>query len=177
MENYSEDPRIRNNDLLKIGMEIRHDISEKHERVRERALTHVYQLVTAIGIIAGFGFTAIDSVQSIAMFLFGESLLFAGMAVGMWFAKAGFIDEIKYLAEWANKLHSIHQKRRGMEKRFAENKVSGLKEEMEKIDNETGEIFKNKIEIADYRWLTTIFLFFVLGCMFLLLSFVVCFKL
>lgn len=174
MENDTGNPRIRNQDLLKIGREIRCDISEKHERVRERALTHVYQLVTAIGIIAGFGFTAIDSVQNITIFLFGESFLFAGMAVGIWFAKAGFIDEIKYLTDWADKLDILHKKRVGMEKKFAENETLGLKEEMEGVDNETGELFKNETKVADYQWLTAIFLLFVFGCVLLLFSFVAC---
>jgi len=172
MENNPEHPRVRNNDLFKIGMGIRRDISEKHERVRERALTHVYQLVTAIGIIAGFGFTAIDSVQSITIFLFGEFLLFAGMAVGIWFAKAGFIDEIKYLTDWANKLDDIQKRRMNMEKKFAKNNITGLQNEMELVDNETGELFKNETKIADYKWLTAIFIFFVFGCIFLLVSFV-----
>jgi hypothetical protein len=172
MENNPENPRIRNNDLLKIGMEIRRDISEKHEKIRERALTHVYQLVTAIGIIAGFGFTAISSVQSIVSFLFGESLLFAGMAVGMWFAKAGFIDEIKYLTEWANKLSAIHKERIDMEKKFAENKISGLQEKMKMVDNETGTVFSNKMKLPDFHWFTAIFILFISGCAFLLFSFV-----
>jgi hypothetical protein len=177
MENDPTNPRVRNNDLLKIGNEIRKEISEKHERVRERALTHTYQLVTAIGIIAGFGFTAIDSMQNIAMFLIGESLLFAGMAVGIWFAKAGFIDEIKYLTGWANKLDSIRKKRIDMEKKFAENNIAGLQKEMEGVDNETGNIFNNETRLANYNWLTAIFILFVLGCTFLLFSFVACYKL
>lgn len=172
MENDPENPRTRNNDLLKIGMEIRRDISEKHEKIRERALTHVYQLVTAIGIIAGFGFTAISSVQNIALFLFGESLLFAGMAVGMWFAKAGFIDELKYLTEWANKLSAIHKDRIDIEKKFAENKILKLREQMEKVDDETRTVFGNKIKLPDFHWFTAIFIFFISGCIFLLLSFV-----
>src|SRR3989344_9376585 len=177
MENDPANPRVRNNDLINIGDEIRRDISEKHERVRERALTHVYQLVTAVGIIAGFGFTAIDSVKSITLFLFGESFLFAGMAVGIWFAKAGFIDEINYLTEWANKLDSIRKRHVGIEKKFAKNRMLGLREEMEVVDKETGELFKNKIKIADFHWLTAIFILFVFGCAFLLFSFVACPKL
>ena len=172
MENNPEDPRVRNKDLIKIGEDIRRDISEKHERARERALAHVYQIVVATGIVAGFGFTAIDSVQSITVFLLGELFLFSVMAVGMWFAKAGFIDEIRYLAEWADKLHSIHRKRMNIERKFAENKIEGLKEEVEEVDNETGDIFKNKVEIADYHWLTAIFLVFGFGCTLLLASFV-----
>lgn len=172
MENDPENLRTRNKDLLKIGMGIHRDISEKHEKIRERALTHVYQLVTAIGITAGFGFTAISSVRSIASFLFGEFLLFAGMAVGMWFAKAGFIDEIKYLTEWADKLSTIHKERTDMEKKFAQNETSGLWEQMEKVDNETGTVFSDKITLPDFHWFTAIFVFFISGCIFLLLSFV-----
>lgn len=172
MENNPENPRTRNNDLLKIGTDIRRDISEKHEKIRERALTHAYQLVTAIGITAGFGFTAISSVQSIALFLLGESLLFAGMAVGMWFAKAGFIDEIEYLTEWDNKLSTIHKERSDIENKFAKNETTGLEKQLERVDNETGTVFSNKIKLPDFHWFTAIFAFFISGCAFLLLSFV-----
>ena len=172
MENNPENPRIRNNDLLKICKEIQYDISGKHEKIRERALTHVYQLVTVIGIIAGLGFTAINSVQNIAPILFGELFLFAGMAVGMWFAKAGFIDEIKFLTEWVDKLSGICKERIDMEKRFSENNIVGLKEKMDKVDNDTGTIFSNKIKLPDFHWFTVIFVFFIFGCLFILFSFI-----
>lgn len=175
MESDNKKELIKENeDLIQILHGIQIDITGKHERIRERALTHTYHLMTAIGIVAGFGFTAIDSIQFLGMFLVGESFLFVGMALAMWFAKAGFIDEMGYTYRWSQNIHTAIQNRIQMRHKFSGSDFVAIKSKMETLRENDLNLFKKDTIIgADHKWLTRIFLVFILGCAFILLSFIV----
>lgn len=149
------------------GMKILRDLSEKHEKIRERALTHTYQLITAIGIVAGFGFTAISSVQNIWVFLFGELLLLSAMAVGMWFVADGFIyEDNRLLLKWSNEVKNILD-----ERMIISATDHNAKGKMDEIKKKELELFKEKDNLPSFVCLRFIFLLFILGGFFLLLSF------
>lgn len=169
MDNKLKQLDTANTKVLEKSAEILNEVSLAHERVRERALTHAYQLITAIGIVAGFGFTAIGSVHCKILFFVGEILLLSGMAVGMWFAKAGFIDEINYYSEWCKQVSGVLRDR--MEIKFdGSMDMQTVETKMEKAKNKELSIFKNDTKNASYRWLSVVFYLFVLGGLLLLIS-------
>jgi|SRR3989338_4585450 len=161
-----------NEDVINILIGIQRDCSEKHERIRERALAHTYHLMTAIGLVAGFGFTAVDTVYSLERFLVGELFLLSGIAIAIWFAKAGFIDEMKYTYKWSQDIRTRVKDRIQMRYEFNNADVSTIRNKMKELKEKDLNLFKNPIVIADYKWLGIVFYIFICGGVFLLSSFV-----
>lgn len=172
MENNLQEIARENEDVLGDLREIQMRISDRHERIRERALAYTYHLMTAIGLITGFGFTAINSVQSLGIFFVGEFFLLAGMALAMWFAKAGFIDELKDVTNQFEKVHISITDRIQMRHEFTESaNPDNINKKMAELKKADLSIFKDKTKVANYKWLGAIFCFFICGGLFLLISF------
>lgn len=58
-----------------------------------KSVDFVYKIATTIGVIAGFGFVGLGYVKSMALFIFGEMLLFAAIAVGIWSVQKIYLSE------------------------------------------------------------------------------------
>ena len=158
-----------NFEMIERNKSLLEKISEKHEHLRERALGHVYQLITAIGIVAGFGFTAVSSVESINRFFLGETLLFSAMAVGMWFARAGFIDEVKFLDKWFKEVKGVFDDRTEVD--ITDSAIE-MRQKMDAAITKETSFFKEDIKLPDFYWLKIIFSLFIAGGGLLLSSFI-----
>lgn len=165
-----------NSRLVENDSKIMKDVIEKHEGVRERAIRYTYQLITAIGIVAGFGFTAISSVETISMFIIGELLLFSAMAFGMRFVKKGFIDEAKLYVPYISKLGRAINDRSNIR---LDDSLKNIKDQMDRISNSELKIFDDNkpADINSERTFNVIFYLFIGGGVLLLLSFVDFYKL
>jgi hypothetical protein len=165
-EEYSQISRI-NKDGYDVDHKVMSDVISKHENVRERAVKYTYQLITILGLVAGFGFTALSSVKILWLFLTGEALFFMAMAFGMWFVKIAFIDEAKYYANYIERLDNVMGKRLAIFQESADNAMAKLKE----IEEEELKIFDDappKIR-SDFTF-KIILILFILGSISILSS-------
>jgi hypothetical protein len=170
MEEEKKKIILENIEAFNADYKLIREIIEKHENIRERTVRYVYQLITAIGVVAGFGFTAVSSIGFIFPFIIGESLLFSAMAVGMWFVKKAFIDEAKVYANYIDKLGKIMEEREAIT--LENDTLENIKVKTGALKNREGGLFDDppldiKSDIAFKR----IFYLFIVGGVFLLLSF------
>lgn len=147
------------------------DIVKAHNEVRERAIQYTYQLITAIGVVAGFGFTAISSVKVIHLFILGELLLFGAMAFGMRFIKKGFIEEGELYAGFVHKISKAINDRSQIN---PDDSLEKIKTQMATMANSELRIFDDgkPVSIDSNFFLTVILYLFMGGGIVLLLSLV-----
>ncbi len=60
------------------------DLKSLKQKTYSDLIGSIYKITQTIGIVAGFGFTAIGMVESLKMFLFGEALLFFSIFYGVY---------------------------------------------------------------------------------------------
>src|SRR3989344_4910902 len=61
--------------------------SDQELQLLNKFIGFTYQILTAIGIIAGFGFTAMQNVKSVLLFTLGELVLVAAILFGLFWVK------------------------------------------------------------------------------------------
>lgn len=169
VEKQKIDLKTSNLGFVEHDTEIMRDVIKKHEEIRERAIKYTYQLITTIGVVAGFGFTALSSVEVLFLFIFGEVLLFLAIAFGMRFIKKGFIDEASIYTDYILKLGKAIDERTKIN---WEDSLGSIEAEMKRIsDGELG-IFNNVRSCIDSNFtFEAMFYLFMGGGVFLLLSF------
>lgn len=107
-------------------------------------------VVGVVGLIAGFGFTALDHVQSIPLFFVGEALLIGGLFYGLFWIQQKYQAEFKSLEEERKKLADFYEKRneKFMElynKWILEQRVNRtVFVELNEIDKRSIELFRTK---------------------------------
>lgn len=150
-----------------------------------RSIDFIYKTITTIGIVAGFGFTALGYVQSTTLFVIGELFLFSAIAFGIWATQRIYLNEIKnfeglfskvrvnfsgYVMVFESKL-----KKATDNKALTADDIKDLQDkdrELLKILQESPETEKDKQEMDLFsRIVWTIFVLFVVGGLFLLTSF------
>jgi len=72
---------------------------------------YTYQILTVIGILAGFGFTAIDNVKTICLFIAGEALLATSILLGLYWVKKFYESNISAIQKTSNGLFKVYRKR------------------------------------------------------------------
>lgn len=73
---------------------------ERSKRLLElyyRSTDFIYKTITTIGIVAGFGFTALSHVRNVFLFTTGEGVLLSTIALGIWATQKIYLNEIKNL--------------------------------------------------------------------------------
>ena len=159
-----------NKKMLEHDSKVMRDVLDKHEKVRERAIKYTYQLIAAIGLVAGLGFTGLSSVKSIFMFIAGELFLISGMGVGMRFAKKAFLDEASLYAEYIDKLNQAMKDRMGI---LPDTPIDEIKSSLSRVINFELKIFDKDLKpIRSELFLNTIFYLFLIGSCILLSSFI-----
>ncbi len=162
-----------NEQALDISMSILRDVSEKRIESRQNVIRHIYQLITAIGVVAGFGFTALPSVQNPTAFILSEFLLLGAMAIGMWFTSPNYLETEKEYADWIHEIQKAIDTRIAIENSFPPEKIF---EEFKRANNIEHNVFKSDDDDNNDRpnmdFPKTIFYMFCGGAILLLLSFV-----
>lgn len=147
------------------------DIIKAHNEVRERAIKYTYQLITAIGVVAGFGFTAISTVKIVLLFILGELLLFSAMTFGMRFVRKGFIDEAELYAIYISRISKAISDRAQI---CPDDSFKNIKAQMESMANSELKIFGDEkpADINSKFFFNVILYLFIGGGVLLLLSLV-----
>jgi len=97
-------------EYLGVTIEMRRDFLIQARKSADQSLYFIGQIITASGLIAGFGFTAIANVQQIYLFALGELFLFLNICAGLYFMKGWhddfdiFKSDIRTLASIADTL-------------------------------------------------------------------------
>lgn len=71
-----------------------------------RSIDFIYKTITTIGIIAGFGFTALGYVKSSILFIAGEAFLLGAIAFGIWATQKIYLREINNLENLFSKIRT-----------------------------------------------------------------------
>ncbi|XKT74606.1 MAG: hypothetical protein ACJKTH_00750 [Patescibacteria group bacterium UBA2163] len=79
---------------FRLQSEIFGDLGTKQLDVYFKSIGFATTVIGVIGLIAGFGFTALDFVKTMSLFMAGEVLLLGGLFYGLWWVQQ------KYQAEF-----------------------------------------------------------------------------
>jgi len=79
---------------LGITIKMRRDFSIQARKSEDQGLHFVGQVITASGLIAGLGFTAIANIQQIYFFALGELVLIVNICVGLYFMKTAWYENL-----------------------------------------------------------------------------------
>lgn len=165
--------------------EMAEDYGKKTLDLYHRSIDFIYKTVTVIGLIAGFGFTGLDHVKNSLLFILGESLLFAAIAVGIWATQKIYLGERKnfddfylkirkHFTEWYSIFKPIFDK--ALKHSLTREDINTLQNkewELVSILSDNPEIEKERKDIlSSIVW--TIFGLFIVGGAMLLFSFLIC---
>ena len=96
---------------LGVTVDLRRDWGVQYRKSADIGLSFIGQIVTISGVVAGFGFTAIGSINCKTFFIIGEAFLFLNICLGLFFIKKfwfedlnQFRDDIKTMCKIADKL-------------------------------------------------------------------------
>lgn len=87
-----------------LQQEISKDFGEKILNLYYKSIDFIYKTITTIGIIAGFGFTAMSHIKSYTLFITGEGFLLSAIAVGIWAIQSIYLKERNNLDKFYGKI-------------------------------------------------------------------------
>ncbi len=166
-------------DSLNLQGKILGDLGEKKIDIYFKSIGFTTTVIGVVGLLAGFGFTAFDYIQSKFSFFLGEGFLIGSLFLGLFWAQKVYQSEFNSLDEEGDKLSSFYNERNdiliGMVDFYIENK-SIKKEELQKLvkkDRESINLFKNeaKNKKQQHIYSKTMYVFMILGSINLLISF------
>jgi len=152
-----------------------------------RSLDYIYRIASVVGIVAGFGFTALAHVDNMALFFLGEALLLGDMAFALWWIQSLHKKELSSVEDEYNKIRSHFSERNKLYKRIFDNtKKSNILDgkellELQEKDEKLVEIVtakgdeknsnEQKTSTRLYLTIRIVFYLFLGGALSLLLSF------
>lgn len=170
---------------FKLQSEMAEDYGKKVLELYHRSIDFIYKTITAIGLVAGFGFTALGYVKNTILFSSGEILLFGAIAIGIWTVQRIYLDEIRNLDKFYKKVKDhFHERNIIFELKLNKALSNDLyDQDINEIQNKDKELISilNGPEVKVDRenkflpriiWI--IFFIFVSGSVFILSSFVSC---
>ncbi|MDD4358297.1 MAG: hypothetical protein PHY30_00600 [Candidatus Pacebacteria bacterium] len=92
---------------LKITVDMRRDFIIQAQKSADQGLSFIKQIITISGVIAGFGFTAIENIHCKNFFIFGEFFLFLNICFGLYFIKKSWYEDFETFKVDIKKMHSI----------------------------------------------------------------------
>lgn len=96
---------------MKAESEVMSKYSEQELDLLHRFIGYTYQIITVLGILAGFGFTAIQRVASFPLFIAGESLLVVAILYGLYWIKKFYESNISTIQASSNGTFKIYKDR------------------------------------------------------------------
>lgn len=169
MDEGKEKLRLQNKAAYDYDFQTLKEVIDKHESVRENFIRYTYQIITAIGVVAGFGFTAISFVKIIYLFILGEALLLTAMAIGMRFVKRAFLDDAAIYAGIIDKLGKAMDERLKLN---SNDTIKNIEASLQRMSKNEVDIFEVKPRNVQSNFiLGSIFYTFIFGAGCLLLSF------
>ncbi|GEM_PF-3340180 len=96
---------------LELQSDIMRELTDKQLDLFFKSSDYVYKIVTSIGLIAGFGFTASSIIKNMLRFSFGEAFLISAIAYGLFLIPKIYNEEMTSLEISSKKYRDIFNKR------------------------------------------------------------------
>lgn len=167
----------KNLDFLGHDMKLLGEIVTTHEGARRRVLGFIYRVITVMGLVIGFGFTALPKVCNLTFFLIGQGILLMAIIFTLVWIKKNFLDEIKNYHKWIFDLRRIIDKRMQVD---PNHEATAIESKMEEIKKDSLNFAKDmRSSEESERWWQKIFgtgyiyfvlIIFVLGVFMVLFS-------
>lgn len=165
--------------------EMSKDFGEKTLDLYYKSIDFIYKTIATIGIIAGFGFTAMGYIRNDILFIVGEIFLLSAIAFGIWVIQSIYLKEKDNLDKFYGKIRE-HFKEwyvlfkpifdRALKDDMTKNDLSILQKkewELVSIFTDDSADFKEDRKDNLRAIVCVIFSLFIVGIFTLLLSFIV----
>lgn len=96
---------------LKTESEVMGEFSDRERELLYKYIDFTYQILTALGIFAGFGFTAINGVQTLWLFILGEGVLISAILYGFLWLKKFYTSNLEPLQESSREIFKLYKQR------------------------------------------------------------------
>lgn len=168
---------------LKTENEVMGEYADRERELLYKYIDFTYQMLTTLGIFAGFGFTAFSMVRTVWLFILGEIFLIAPIIIGLVWLKKFYDSNLEPLQNSSREIFKIYKQRDEIFLKISNDFLKGqflLKENLINAQNKdqeilnwirehTGENQQTK-EVIPHKW---IFSSAVIGLSLILLSFLV----
>ena len=141
-----------------------------------------YKIIQVIGIVAGFGFTAVGAVKNFCFFITGESLFLLTIAYGIYQVKKIYAKNLEGIQKSGDEKKDVFDKKSKVFQKFIKDSVEEgkisyreFKNELNAADKELLKVFSTKEKIGkkdEGRFLNVMIGLLITGGVLLLLSFV-----
>jgi hypothetical protein len=144
--------RIKGSKFFNLQSNVIKEFGEKKLNIYFQLVNFTYQIVTTLGVLAGFGFFALSFVNKITSFIFGEALLFCAIVKGIHLVHKTYVGELISLDE-AERKHSdeFYERRKvftDVLEKILEDKANKIDiEKLNKKDEEIKQMFDVSKEI------------------------------
>lgn len=170
-------------DHNKLWGEVATAYADSGLKLFDDTIRFVYQALTAMGFIAGFGFAGIQGVKTIILFISGEAIMFMALMYGFYKIKYIYTKNADSVEETSQRIKEVYEKKSiALGEMMKELRTIGkLDEKNHVVDYESAnkEILKlhgigeARKRDKDQSWFITFMIgVFAIGFMLLLLSFV-----
>lgn len=157
----------------KLLLTLRKQFIGKIDKQVEILDKHVHSIITALGVVAGFGFTAVSNVKHIYFFVAGEFLTVVPILYLLWFFTNDYLDGLRNTKDTLTEFEKNNTR---IKKALVENR----EDEQLELANEFDALIQNTDYTPDPSPTTNyysirlniIFFFTIFGIIFLLLSFI-----
>lgn len=157
------------------------EYGEKELKLIDDVLNFVYKMIQVIGIVAGFGFTALGFVKQLHLFILGEAFLLSSIVYGIYQIKKIYATNLNGIQKSSNEASTIFQEKSQLfqgviTEALKEGKIdmTDFQSRLEKVDAKLLNFFsrkKNRTTKNEERFLDTIISLLITGSILLLLSF------
>lgn len=162
--------------------EVMKEYGEKELKLIDDVLNFGYKIIQTVGIVAGFGFTAIGYVKNIYLFVSGEGILLLSIVYGVYKIKKIYSDNLNSIQSSRDRISKVFGEKSTL---FQEVILKVVKEKvidmvdfqsrLDAVDQKLLKEFspnKNSNTKKDEDFLTPLIVFLVLGGAALLFSFI-----
>ncbi len=89
----------KNREYFGMFLNLRKKFQDRHSEQTKVFYGHVNAVITALGVIGGFGFTAVSNVKNIYLFTLGELFVVGSILYLLWFFTSDYLRGIKSTEE------------------------------------------------------------------------------
>jgi len=170
---------------FKLESEILSAHGENQKNLLYKILNSTTKLIQVIGVVAGFGFTGLGYVKNLPLFFAGEFLLFVAIFIGLFWTQKIYKSNFTNTNKEVERVKEIFKDRFNVFKQIYDKALSAIEKEEEikisysliselmKKNNELLENYQKKdAEKKEWEPFPMLMIFFAIGGIGLLLSFV-----
>lgn len=168
-------------DFHRLYAEAMKEYGEKELKLIDDTLNFAYRMIQVIGIVAGFGFTALGLVKQINLFILGEFFLLSSIVYGIYQIKKIYTSNLTSIQKSSHNASKVFQEKsqffqevipRALQERKLD--MIDFQSKLNVVDRKLLNLFSNKQSRSlkdEGEFLNVIIFFLVTGGILLLLSF------